>query len=58
MNLKDVVGLKTSGENKVRQFVQGVRNTKGGKRTKTFATCPVGLMGSLIGKVYFFAEEV
>lgn len=60
VNLKDVVDLNTSerAENKVRQFVQGVRNTNGGKRMKTFAACQVGLMGSLIGTVYFFAEEV
>lgn len=60
MNLKDVVDLKSSGwaENKVRQFVPGVRNTIGGKRMKTFAAYRGGLMGSLIGKIYFFAEEV
>ncbi|WP_289168278.1 hypothetical protein [uncultured Parasutterella sp.] len=60
MNMKDVVDLKSSerAENKVRQIVQGVRDTICGKRMKTFAAYRGGLMGSLIGKIYFFAEEV
>ena len=60
MNMKDVVDLKSSerAENKVRQIVQGVRDTICGKRMKTFAAYRGGLMGSPIGKIYFFAEEV
>ena len=60
VNMKDVVDLKSSerAENKVRQIVQGVRDTICGKRMKTFAAYRGGLMGSLIGKIYFFAEEV